>query len=87
VCSLKRGTEGVDIYQTDTFAKRIGEGTKNVDGRNEPFFQPVIAPSPRWIKLIGLKHGQNGGGRIACFELFEEIVVLEIFLGLFLVRL
>jgi hypothetical protein len=27
-----------------------------------------------------LEHGANGGGRIACFELFEEIVALQIFL-------
>ena len=70
----------VDIYQTDALAKRSGEGIENVDGCNEPL---VIAASP--IKLIGLKYGQNGSWRIACFQLFKDIVVLKIFLGLFLV--
>jgi hypothetical protein len=74
-------------YQTDAFAKRIGKGRENVYGRNEPFVQPVIVPSSRWIKLIGLEHGENGGGRIACFDLFEEVVVLKIVLRFFLVRL
>jgi hypothetical protein len=32
------------------------------------------------VKLTSLEHGANGGGRIACFELFEEIVALQIFL-------
>jgi hypothetical protein len=76
---------GVDIYQTDTFAKGLREGMKDVDGWNEPLFQPVVAAS--LIKLRGLKHGQNGSGRFACFQLFEEIMLLKIFLGLFLVRL
>ena len=80
--------EGVDHYHTDTFAERIGKGTKDIEGRNEPSFQPVIAPSLRWIvKLGGLKLREEGCGRIATFELFEEIVVLQIFLGLFLIRL
>ena len=77
--------EGVDNYQTDTFAERIGKGTKDIEGRNEPFIQPVIALRLRWIKLSGLKLVENRGGRIAIFELFEEIVVLQIFLGLFLI--
>ena len=86
MCLLTK--EGDDDYQTDTFAERIGEGTKDIEGRNEPSFQPVIAPSLRWIiKLCGLKLGEDGGGRIATFELFEEIVVLQIILGLFLVGL
>ena len=80
--------EGVDHYQTDTFAERIGKGTKDIKGRNEPSFQPVIAPSLRLIIEVGrLEFGEDGGGRIATFELFEEIVVLQIFLGLFLIRL
>ena len=80
--------EGVDDYQTDTFAECIGKGTKDIKGRDEPPFQPVIAPSLRWIiKLGGLKLGENGGRRIATLELIEEIVVLQIFLGLFLVGL
>ena len=83
-----RKDEGVDNYQTDTFAERIRKGTKDIEGRNEPSFQPVIAPSLRWIiKLSGLKFGKECSGRIAAFELFEEIVVLQIILGLFLVRL
>ena len=80
--------EGVDDYQTDTFAECIGKGTKDVEGRNEPPFQPVIAPSLRWIiNLGGLKLGEDGGGRITTFELFEKIVVLQIILGFFLVGL
>ena len=74
---------GVNIYQTDTFSEGSREGVKDVDSWNEPLFQPVIAAS--LIKLRGLKHGQNGSRRIAGFELFEEIVALEIFLGLLLV--
>ena len=77
--------EGVDYYQTDTFAELIGKGTKDIEGRNEPSFQPLIALSLRWIKLSDLKLVENRGGRIAIFELFEEIVVLQIFLGLFLI--
>ena len=80
--------EGVDDYQTDTFTERIGKGTKDIEGRNEPPFQPVIASSFRWIiKLGSLKLGEDGGGRIATFELFEKIVVLQIIFGLFLVGL
>ena len=77
----------VNIYQTDTFAKGLREGIENVDGWNEPFFQSVIPASPRWIKLSGLKHSEYGSWRIARFQLFEEIMALEIFFGLFLVRL
>ena len=79
-------TEGVDDYQTDTFAERIGEGTKDIEGRNEPSFQPVVAPSLRWVtELSSLKLGENFRRRIAFFELFEEIVALQVFLGLFLI--
>ena len=80
--------EGADDYQTDTFAERIGKGTEDIEGRNEPPFQPVVALSLRWIiKLGSLKLGEDSSRRIAIFELFEEIVVLQIFLGLFLVGL
>jgi hypothetical protein len=84
VCLHLWRNEGVDSYQTDAFAKGIGEGTKHVEGRNEPSFQSVIVFS---AKLIGLKLGENGGWRIAFFELFEEIVALQIFLSFFLVGL
>ena len=77
---------GVDNYQTNTFAEGIGEGTKDIEGRNEPSFQLVIAPSPRWIiEVSSLEFGENFRGRIAFIELFEEIVALQVFFGLFLV--
>ena len=66
----------LNIYQTDTFAKRRGEGIKNVNSWNEPFFEPVVGTSARWTKLICLKCGENGAGRITFFELLEEIVFL-----------
>ena len=37
------------------------------------------------IEMGRLEFGEDGGRRIATFELFEEIVILQIFLGLFLV--
>jgi hypothetical protein len=84
VCLHLWRNEGVGSYQTDTFAEGIVKGTKHVEGRNEPCFQPVIAFG---AKLIGLKLGENGGRRIAFFELFEEILALQIFLSFFLVGL
>ena len=78
--------QGVDDYQTDTFAERIGKGTKDIEGRNEPSFQPVIAPGLRRVtELSSLEFGENFRGRMAIFELFEEIVALQVFLGLFLI--
>ena len=56
---------GIDIYQTDAFPKGLREGIKNVDGRNEPLLQPVIAGHPGLIELSGLKYGQNGSWGIA----------------------
>ena len=37
--------------------------------------------------MIGLKDSENGGRGIAFFELFEEIMILQVLLGLFLVGL
>ena len=76
----------VDNYQTNTFAEGIGEGTKDIEGRNEPSFQPIIAPSLRWVtEVSSLELGEDFLGRIAFFELLEEIVALQIFLGLFVI--
>ncbi len=77
-----------DTYKANTFAKRRRKGIQNVDGWVKPSFQPLI-DAPSLIKLVdlALKHGQKGGGRIACFQLGEEVMSLEILLGHVLVCL
>jgi len=74
-------------YQTNAFPECLRERIQDIHGWIEPVCQPLVA-APRTIEVLDLllKHGENGGWRIAGLELGGEWMGEKIFLCLFFVR-
>ncbi len=76
------------MYQADSLSKRRRKGIEDVDGRVQPLGQPLIH-TPRLFKFLHLvlKHGENGGRRVAAVQSSGKWMGEKVFISLFLVRL
>ena len=74
----------LETYRADTFSKCPREGKKNVYS----WVQPLGIAALRLIELLDLllKHGENGGRRIAGLEPVSEWVLKKIVPGALFVQ-
>jgi len=77
-----------ETYQADTLSESLRESIEYIDGRIEPFCQPIIAGS-RSIEFLYLllEYDENGARRLAGLELGcewmgKKIVFCLLFVGL-----
>ena len=77
-----------ETYQAGTLSKSLREGIDYIDGRIEPFCQPIIAgskPKPIQFLYLLLEYDENGARRLAGLELGREWMGKEIVFGLLFV--
>ena len=81
-----RSSSHPKTYHTNSLSKCLRERIQDIHGWIEPICQPLIAASSS-IEVLDLllKHGENGGWRVAGLELGCEWMGEEIFLCLFFV--